>query len=85
MRILLCLIGIVGSFFMLRYRETIGDMMGEGDWMRKVGGVYNFVIIVAVFIFFWSLAELTGTTSFLFAPITWLFPGMRGTPVDSGF
>ena len=74
---ILPIIGIVGSFFLLKYREAIGNIMGEAEWMRKVGGVYNVVIIVAIFIFFWSLAELTGTTQILFSPLLWLIPGLH--------
>lgn len=60
---------------MLKYRERLGDFMGEADWMKYVGGVYNFVIILAIFIFFWSLATLTGTTDILFTPFLYLLPG----------
>ena len=62
---------------MFKYRERIGDAVGEADWMRKIGGVYAVVMIVALVIFFWSIAELTGTTSVLFAPVRLLFPGFR--------
>ncbi len=72
---LLSIVGIVGSFAMIKYREQIGDMMGEADWMRKVGGVYYVVVFVAILIFFWCLATLTGTTDILFKPVTMLFPG----------
>ncbi len=75
MHIVLSLIGMVGSFFLIRYREAIGDIMGQAEWMNKVGGVYNVIVIVAIFIFFWSLATLTGTTGILFAPLTFLIPG----------
>lgn len=75
MHYILPLIGIVASVFMLKYRERLGDFMGEADWMHYVGGVYNFVIILALFIFFWSLASLTGTTDILFRPFLYLLPG----------
>ena len=74
---ILPIIGIVGPVFMIKYREAIGNMMGEAAWMAKVGGVYNFVILVAIFIFFWSLASLTGTTDLLFRPILWIIPGLN--------
>ena len=67
--------GVVASFFLIKYRERVGDMLGESDWAMKVGGIYNVVIIIAIFIFFWSLATLTGTTRILFAPILWFIPG----------
>lgn len=69
--------GLIGPFFLVKYRESIGDMMGEADWMKKVGGVYNVVFIVAVIIFFWTIAEMTGTTSILFAPLRKLSPGFQ--------
>jgi hypothetical protein len=76
MHIVLAILGIALSFCMLKWREAIGNMMGEATWMSKVGGVYNVVILIAIFIFFWSLAELTNTTQFLFAPLRFLIPGV---------
>lgn len=77
MTTLFSLLGIVGSVLMLKYRESIGNILGEADWMSKVGGIYNVVIIIAIFVFFWSLSTLTGTTEILFAPLLWLIPGVR--------
>lgn len=74
MKYLLYAVGFFGPVFMIRYRQQIGDMMGEAEWMNKVGGVYNFVVIIAVLVFFWTIATMTGTTDVLFAPILWLFP-----------
>ena len=71
---ILPLFGIALSFGLIIKREQIGDMIGEGDWMRKLGGVYHVVIYVAVIIFFWSIAELTGTTKILLSPIQRLMP-----------
>jgi hypothetical protein len=73
----LSLVGIVGSLFLIKYRERVGEMIGEADWMTKIGGVYNFVVIVAVFIFFWSIASLTGTTGILFKPLLYIIPGIQ--------
>jgi hypothetical protein len=75
MRYILSLLGIVGSFFMLRYRERLGDMIGEAEWMGKIGGVYNLILILSLFLFFWCIAELTNTTDILFRPLLMLFPG----------
>lgn len=75
MHIVLGLIGIVGSFFIIKYRERLGDMFGEADWMKNVGGIYNLLIIIGILIFFWSIAEITGTTEILFAPVKWILPG----------
>ena len=77
---LMIAIGLIGPFVMIKYRETIGDLFGEADWMRKVGGVYNIVLIVALIIFFWTIAELTGTTSVLFAPLRSMMPGLNHSP-----
>lgn len=71
-------IGIVASFFLIKYRERAGDMIGEAEWMRKIGGVYMVVTLFAVFLFFWSIAEMTNSTSLLFAPLKLLFPGNQG-------
>lgn len=83
----LAIFGIVGSLFLIKYRERVGEMLGEADWMAKVGGVYNFVVIIAVFIFFWSIASLTGTTNILFKPLLYIIPGMRpsGVQQEQGF
>ncbi len=77
MSILLSLIGLVASFYLLYKRQYVGDMIGEADWMLKVGGVYNVVIITAIILFFWSISELTGTTDILFLPLIWMIPGQR--------
>lgn len=76
MTFFLSLLGIICSLFMFKYRERIGDTVGEADWMRKIGGVYAVIMILALVIFFWSIAELTGTTDILFAPVRLLFPGL---------
>lgn len=87
MQYFLSFLGILLSIAMLKYRERIGDFMGEADWMRYTGGVYNFVILLALFFFLWSIATLTGTTDVLFMPFLYLLPGgvnpaNRGAPVD---
>lgn len=76
--------GIVASFLLLKFRQQVGDMIGEADWMKKIGGVYNFIIILAIFIFFWSIAELTGTSHLLFAPLKMIIPGLSPAP-PAGF
>ncbi len=63
------IVGLIASVLMIKYREKVGDNIGEADWMQKVGGVCNFIIIVSVFIFFWSIAYLTGTTDIFFSPV----------------
>ena len=76
----LAICGIILAFFMLKYRERLGDMIGDAEWMSKLGGVYNFIIILSLIIFFWSIAELTNTTYLFFAPIRMIFPGGQGAP-----
>jgi hypothetical protein len=82
MKYVLSILGIIASFYMIYYREKVGDMLGEAEWMRKVGGVYMIVVLIAVAIFFWSIAELTGTTNILFAPLRYMIPGLR-EPMDA--
>ena len=83
MKYILCTIGIVGSFFLIIYREAVGDMIGEADWMRNVGGVHLVVVFAAIIIFFLSLAELTGTTFILLRPLMYLVPGAGPVPTGS--
>lgn len=71
---ILPLLGIVCAFVLIRYREPVGDIFGDPDWMRPLGGVYFVIVYVAVFIIFWSIAVMTDTTSILFKPFLWLFP-----------
>jgi len=54
-------------------------MIGEPKWTEYIGGVYNMIVLIAVGIFFWCIAEITGTTHILFKPLTWFIPGF-GTP-----
>lgn len=82
MNILLGLIGIALALVILKEREKIGDMIGEAAWMRKVGGVYNMLIVIAVILFLWSIAEMTGTTTVLFAPLKFIIPGARQMPPE---
>ncbi len=79
----LSIIGIIGSFYMLKYRQQVGDMVGEAAWMKSIGGIYNVIIIVSILIFFWSLAELTNTADVLFSPIKTLIPFFRPTQPSS--
>ncbi len=73
MTIFVGLLGIIASVVLVIKREAVGDLFGEAEWMQKVGGVYNVVIACAIFIFFWSLAYMTGTMDVLFSPIANFF------------
>lgn len=72
---LLEICGIALGVLMIKYREKIGEQIGDANWMRYVGGVYNFVIILGVLVFFFSIASLTNTTHIFFAPLIWFFGG----------
>ncbi|MSR86974.1 hypothetical protein EXS70_02265 [Candidatus Peribacteria bacterium] len=74
---LLLAAGLIGPFVLIYYREMVGNMFGEADWMRKVGGVHYVIVYIAMIIFFWTLAEATGTTSILFAPMRSLSPAFQ--------
>ncbi|OGJ54860.1 hypothetical protein A3D11_00840 [Candidatus Peribacteria bacterium RIFCSPHIGHO2_02_FULL_49_16] len=74
MRYILPIIGMVFSFLLMKYRERIGDVIGEAEWMRKIGGVYYVIVYAALLIFFWSLAELTGTTDIFLKPLMLILP-----------
>ena len=78
----LCIVGLVSSFFMVKQREAIGDMLGEPRWTKAVGGIYYVVVYIAIIVFFWSIAELTNTTHLLFRPLEYLVPGLMGTGPD---
>ena len=82
MQYFLSIVGIIGSFFLVKYREVIGNTLGEPDWMRSMGGIYTFLVFIAVFIFFWSLATITNSTDILLAPVKMLFP-LQQTPPPS--
>lgn len=71
------ILGIVFSVALIKYRERVGDVFGEPDWLRPVGGIYLALVYLAVFIIIWSIATLTGTTDVLFGPVLWLFPTLR--------
>lgn len=74
MHIILGLIGIAISVALIVYREQVGNMLGEPTWADKVGGIYNVVVIIAIFFFFWSLAFMTGTQDVLFSPLMNILP-----------
>lgn len=73
MQFVLGIFGIACSILLIKYREGVGDAIGQPEWASKVGGIYNVLLICAIFGFFWSVATMTGTTHFLFSPIINLF------------
>lgn len=78
MKFVLAIFGIFLSYQIMRHRESIGDSIGEMEWMRKIGGIYNIMVFIAVFIFFWSLATLTGTERLFLYPFLKLMPFATG-------
>lgn len=82
MKYIFAIIGIGFAFLLMKYRESIGDSIGDQEWMKYVGGIYNLVVIIGVLIFFWSLATLTGTEDIFLAPIIWIFGGRQDIPAD---
>ncbi len=80
MTTILSLIGIIASFFMIKKREMVADMIGEGEWMRKIGGVHLVVVYCGIFLFFWSVAALTGTLDIFFSPLKSLLSPFMGKP-----
>jgi uncharacterized membrane protein YdcZ (DUF606 family) len=74
------LVGVIGSILLVKYRERVAEMIGSGEWMEYVGGVYNVIIIVAVFLFFFSVATLTGTLDFFLTPVRMLLPHPMENP-----
>lgn len=77
MHIVFGLAGMIGAFFLMYYRERVGNIIGEAEWMKKVGGVYNFIVLAGLIMFFWSLAYMTGTLDYLFLPIRSVIPGLQ--------
>lgn len=75
MRYVFAIVGMIASYFIIKYRESLGNSIGEYEWMSKLGGIYNIVTIAGILIFFWSLAALTGTQDIFLAPILWIMPG----------
>lgn len=70
----LAIVGLVCSVLLIKYRERVAEMTGAGGWMDYLGGVYNVIILTAIFIFFFSVATLTGTVDYFLAPVRFLFP-----------
>lgn len=65
---------------MIKFRERIADMIGEAQWMRYVGGVYIFIVILGVLMVLFGIARMTGTTQVLMAPIYGVIPSMGDAP-----
>ncbi|MFH0770923.1 MAG: hypothetical protein V1926_06145 [Candidatus Peregrinibacteria bacterium] len=81
MHIILGLVGIALSFFMIRHRESVGDTIGDAEWMHKLGGVYNVVVMSSILLFLISVAAIFNLTSVALMPIVrFLMPFSLKTP-----
>lgn len=80
MGIVLPLAGMALALLIIVRREQIGNMLGEPAWMHGHGGIYTWIVVIALIIFFWSLAELSGTTTYLFSPLKNFLPGNETVP-----
>ncbi|MDD5041227.1 MAG: hypothetical protein PHX87_03060 [Candidatus Peribacteraceae bacterium] len=67
-------VGLVSSILLIKYRERAAESLGAGEWMDYFGGVYNVIIIASIFLFFFSVAALTGTLDLFLTPVRWLLP-----------
>ncbi len=74
MRIILGVIGIIFASVLIKFREQVGEMLGEPAWAEKVGGIYNLVIIIGVAMYFWSISYMTNTQDIFFAPLMYILP-----------
>ena len=71
---ILAIFGFILSFFIIKHRESIGNSLGEYDWMKYFGGIYGVMVFLGIFIFFWSLATITGTEDLFLYPFIRLIP-----------
>ena len=82
MKYILAFLAFPFVFFLFKFRESIGNSIGDQKWMSYVGGPYNLVVIIGVLIAFWAVATLTGTEELFFKPILWMIPGFMGGGVN---
>lgn len=74
MRIILGIIGIIFASVLVKFREQVGEMLGEPEWAEKIGGIYNLVVLIAVAMYFWSISYMTNTQDIFFAPLMYILP-----------
>jgi len=83
MVIFLGFLGLFSSILLIIYRERAAESLGSGEWMEYFGGVYNVIVLGAIFLFFFSVAALTGTLGFFLTPFRMLLPTpARDTTLD---
>jgi hypothetical protein len=77
MTFLIPVLGIIFAFILIKYREQIGDVFGDPDWMRPLGGVYFVIVYIAIFIIFWSIAYAHGHDGHPLQAVPHAFPHAR--------
>lgn len=66
MNIILGILGLIASYYMVKFRGQIGDMLGRVDFAEKfLGSTYNLVVLVAIGIAFVSLLFIFGMQDLL--------------------
>ncbi len=73
---ILCLLAAYG---LIRYRLKVVEVFGKVEWAEYYlgrGGTYNLVVIIAVLLFIWGLASITGTLPLLLSPLGGLRAGV---------
>lgn len=81
------ILAIIGSFFLIKYREKVVEMTGKFAWAEKYlgsGGTYNFMLILAIVFFLWGVASITGTTDVLLSPLRRVFFPGSDIPTEGG-
>lgn len=78
------ILAIIGAFLLMKYRERVVATTGKFAWCEKYlgyGGTYRFMVILAVILFLWGVATITGTTDVFLSPLKRvLLPGGAGVP-----
>ena len=69
MNVIYGLLGLGFSYLLVKYRRYIGDAMGNMQWTKWVGGIYNVIVIVAVIVAIFSLLFMFGLEESLFGGI----------------
>lgn len=72
MRIVLGLIGTVLSIVLVVYRERVVRFMGHINWAEQhlgSGGTYTLMILIALFMFIFSLMYMTNSFDLIFGGI----------------
>ncbi len=63
------LLGLALAIVMIRFRRIVGDMCGNAQWMLKVGGIHNIVIIAAIILVMFSLLMIFHLEDAFFMPL----------------